>query len=90
MGVQIEVPKFLRHLITGVETADVSGNTVGECLRHFVDQHPSSGKLLFDKNNRLFGHIEIYVNGLSTWPEELDTPVNDGDSISMRFLMAGG
>ena len=90
MGAQIEVPQFLRHLTKGVETADVRGNTVGECLHHFVNQYPLTRKLLFDKNNRLLGHIEIYVNGLSTFPEELGTPVKEGDSISMLYLMVGG
>jgi molybdopterin converting factor small subunit len=90
MGVQIEVPKFLRHLMKDAETVDVSGNTVGECLHHLVNQYPITRKLLFDKKSRLLGHIEIYVNGVSTFPEELSTPVNDGDSISMLYLMVGG
>ena len=90
MGVQIEIPPFLLQVTNGVKIAKVSGNTVGECLNNFVKQFPLAKKLLFNKDSKLFGHIEIFVNGVSTFPEELNKPVNDGDTIFMLYLMIGG
>ncbi len=90
MGVQIEIPPFLRQLTNGVTVAKVTGNTVGECLKDFVEQFSLAKKLLFNKDSKLFGHIEIFVNGVSTFPEELKKPVNDGDTIFMLYLMVGG
>jgi molybdopterin converting factor small subunit len=88
--IAFEVPPFLQHLTNGVKVTEVSGNTVGECLDDFVKQFPGTKKLLFDKDGKLFGHIDTFVNGVSTFPEELAQPVNDGDTISMLYLIDGG
>ena len=87
---QIEIPPFLLQVTNGVKRAKVNGKTVGECLKDFVGQFPLAKKLLFNKDSILFGHIEIFLNGVSTFPEELEKPVNDGDTIYMLYLMAGG
>ena len=89
-NITFAVPPFLQHLTNGVKVAKVSGNTVGECLDDFVKQFPSTQKLLFDMNRKLFGHIDIFVNGVSTFPEELVKPVNSDDTISMLYLVDGG
>ena len=90
MSVHIKIPSFLLQVTDGVKLVKASGNTVGECLKDLVEQFPPVKKLLFDKDSNLFGHIEIFLNGVSTFPEELKKPVNDGDTIYMLYLMAGG
>ncbi len=90
MKVRMEVPAFLLHLTNGVRVAEVNGTTVGECLRDLVKRFPSAEKLLFDKNGKLLGHIDLFLNGGSTFPEELAKPVRDGDTISMLYLIIGG
>ena len=89
-NITFEVPPFLHHLTNAVKVANVSGNTVGECLDDFVKQFPGTENLLFDMNRELLGHIDLFVNGVSTFPEELAKPVNDGDTISMFYLIDGG
>jgi molybdopterin converting factor small subunit len=89
-NITFEVPLFLQHLTNAMKVAKVSGNTVGECLDDFVKQFPDAENLLFDMNRKLFGHIDLFVNGVSTFPEELAKPVNDGDTISMLYLIDGG
>jgi hypothetical protein len=84
------VPPFLEHLTDGVTVANVKGNTVGECLEYFGNQFPRARKLLFGKGRALLGHIDIHVNGISTFPLELASPVKDGDTISMLYLIVGG
>jgi len=44
--------------------------------------------LLFDERAGCTGYIEISVNGISAFPEELTRPVQEGDTISMMYLMA--
>ena len=88
--VQIKIPPFLFHVTKGVKLTKVTGNTVGECLEDFVGQFPPAKKLLFKKDNKLFGHIEIFLNGVSTFPEELEKPVHDGDTIFLLYLLSGG
>jgi molybdopterin converting factor small subunit len=89
-NITFEVPPFLQHLTNGVKADKVSGNTVGECLDDFVKRFPRTRKVLFNKDGKLFGHIDIFVNGISTFPEELAKPVNDADTISMLYLVNGG
>jgi len=89
-NITFEIPPFLHHLTNGIKVAKVSGNTVGECLDSFVKQFPHTQRLLFDKGGKLFGYIDIFVNGVSTFPEELAKPVNDGDTILMLYLINGG
>jgi len=90
MGARIEIPPFLLHLTHGMRAAEVDGATVGECLHHLVMQFPGAADLLFDKIGKLHGHIDLFLNGVSTFPEELAKPVSDGDRISMLYLIDGG
>ena len=76
--------------VDDVKVLDVAGNTVGDCLNDLVKQFPQCGEMLFDKNGTLIGYIEVYVNGESTYPEELSKPVKDGDQLYILSVVAGG
>jgi molybdopterin synthase sulfur carrier subunit len=90
MSVRIDIPLLLRHLTDGATTAKVKGSTVGDCLNHFVKQYPKTKRRLFDKDGKLLRYVEVYVNKATTYPEELAKPVNDGDEISIVYLISGG
>jgi molybdopterin synthase sulfur carrier subunit len=90
MSVRIEIPPILRHHTNGATTAEVNGSTVGDCLNYLVKKYPGTRKLLFDKNGKLLRYVEIYVNGETSYPEELARQVNDGDDISIVYLISGG
>ena len=89
-NITFEVPLFLKHLAEDLQSLNVEGGTVGECLEDFLRQFPSGRKFLFDEKGKFFGHIDIYVNGVSTFPEELTRPVREGDTITMLYLIDGG
>jgi molybdopterin converting factor small subunit len=90
MSVKIDVPPFLKHLTDDIKVATVNGNTVGECIENFIKRYPDAKKLLFDKDGNLLGYVDIFVNGESAYPEELNKPVSDGDELSIMFLLVGG
>jgi len=90
MSVEIDIPPLLRHLADGATTARVNGSTVGDCLNDFVRQYPKTKRLLFGKDGKLVRYAEVYVNKVTTYPEELATPVNDGDEISIVYVISGG
>jgi molybdopterin converting factor small subunit len=91
MSVRINIPLFLQRLVPNdVRISEVNGNTVGECLRHLVEQFPIIEKELFDKNGKLAPNIDIYVNKESTYPEELSTPVKDRDELDIIIILGGG
>jgi molybdopterin converting factor small subunit len=45
--------------------------------------------MLFDKSGNLLNYVDIYVNGESSYPEELAKPVKDGDEIHITLIIAG-
>ena len=73
-----------------MKVAEVNGNTVGECLKHLTAKFPPIEKQLFDEQGKLLSFIDIYVNGLSSYPEKLAKSVKDGDELSIRFIIGGG
>ena len=90
MSVQIDIPPFLRDIADDAKMVNVSGGTVGECLENFIEQFPGSKDFLFDKDGKLVKYLDVYVNGKSTYPEELTKQVNDGDKIAILHLIIGG
>jgi molybdopterin converting factor small subunit len=71
-----------------VETnLDVEGSTVGDCVRCVIERYPHIKEKIFVKEDKLKYHVEILVNGESTFPQELMYPVKDGDCLSLLVLM---
>ncbi len=85
MAVEVLLHKTHRQYTGGRESIPVQGRTVGECLKDLIDQYPSLAKELFDSHGKLNALIEVYLNGVSTYPNELVQPVKDGD-----YFLAGG
>jgi len=90
MSLQIDIPPLLRHLTDGATTAQVKGVTVGDCLNDFVKQYPKTRRLLLDKDGKLVRYVEVYVNKTTAYPEEMVKAVNDGDEISLVYVISGG
>ena len=90
MSVTVNIPQFLQHLTDDVAVAIVNGGTVGECLRDLVEQFPQLKSLLFTKNGKLLKYLDIYINGESSYPDELAKLVNDGDKLQIIKIIVGG
>jgi molybdopterin converting factor small subunit len=90
MSIKVNIHQTLRHLTNGQGTAEVTGNTVGDCLNELVHRYPGMETRLFDKKGKLLNYIDIYVNTESSYPEELAKPVKDGDELSITLMIAGG
>ena len=90
VSARINLHKTHRQYAGGKEIVDVSGNTVGECLRDLVSQYPELEKEIFDKKGNLLSVLEIYLNGASAYPDELKKVVKDGDEIHLLTMLAGG
>ncbi len=90
MSVRINVPSGMWRFTQEQEVIEVDGSTVGECLNHLVGQFPSIGNELLDEDGKVLQYVDIYVNGKSSFPEELAKPVKDGDKLYILRLIAGG
>ena len=90
MSVLINVPQFLQHLTSDAKIVDVNGGTVGECLNDLVGQFPQLKTRLFSKKGKLRKNLDVYINGVSAYPEELAKSVNDGDELHIINAIVGG
>lgn len=89
MSIKVKISTDLRRLTNHTEVVEVNGSTVGECLKHLVEQFPLIGGRLFSKQGLLL-YVSIYVNGVSAYPENLNKPVRDGDEIRIAGVIGGG
>ena len=90
MSVSIKIPWFLQTGTGGIKVAEVSGATVGECLKMLVNKYPSVKPELFDKDDKLSPFIDIHVNGKSAYSEGLQKEVCDGDVLAPLLIVDGG
>lgn len=87
---KINISPILYQYTSDRSTAEVDGDTVGQCLDHLVEQFPGIEKALFDKNGKLLNYVDIYVNEESAYPEELAKLVEAGDELHIVLTIAGG
>jgi molybdopterin converting factor small subunit len=90
VSVKINLHKTHRQYTKGQEIVEVNGNSVGECLKDLVMQYPELEKEIFDKKGKLLSVIEIYLNGVSAYPNELEKEVKADDEIHLLTMLAGG
>jgi len=90
VGQIIRIHQALRHLTNNQSAVEVDGKTVGKCLAELVERFPGMKPKLFGTNGKLLSYVDIYVNAESSYPEELDKAVNDGDTLSVTIIIAGG
>lgn len=90
MSVTIHLHKTHRQFSEGLETVDVEGHTVGECLRRLVERFPDMKPQIFDRVGQVNKTIEIYLNMTSAYPDELNRATRDGDHIHITLMLAGG
>ena len=90
MGIKVKLPPSLQELSGGVETLEVNGRTVGECLEKLESRFPGVRESLLDRQGKLLRAFGIYLNADELRPVELDSPVRDGDElVILNFLMGG-
>jgi molybdopterin converting factor small subunit len=90
MNVRINLHPNLSQFTNGWAIVEVSGSTVGECVDQLVKQFPRVKRMLLGKDGKLLNYVDIYVNGESSYPEELAKPVKDGDELHITIIIAGG
>ena len=90
MAVTIYIPLIHRHLSNDVETVEVDGKTVGECLHQLVKHFPSLQNAIFDEKGELQNLLELFLNSESAYPGELARSTADGDEIHITTILSGG
>jgi molybdopterin synthase sulfur carrier subunit len=90
MGVTVKIPTQLRSATDGKSTATVDGETVGEVLDALYDRFDElRSRIAEDGGLRRF--VNVYVGGDDIrFLDGLNTPVADGDEVTILPAVAGG
>ncbi len=91
MSVAVRLPTVLRAHAGGQAVVEINGSTIGEVLTTLVEQHPGLSGQVIGEDGTLNKFVNIYVNDDDVrYLQQLDTPVKDGDEISILPAVAGG
>ena len=92
MPVKILIPAPLRQFTNNAATVETSGSTVGELLKDLQAKGPGIEVRLFKgQTGTLNRFVNIFVNQEDIrFLQNLDTPVKDGDEVSIVAAIAGG
>lgn len=91
MAVIVRVPTQLRSLTGGKGEVAVEAATAGEALEALDALHPGFGERLFDDAGELRRFVNVFVADEDVrFLDGLDTPVADGQTISVVPAVAGG
>jgi sulfur-carrier protein len=90
MAITVRIPTPLRTLTGGADEVAIAGATVREVIENLEKKHPGlKERLLDDKGVRRF--VNIYANEEDVrFLDGLETPVKEGDSVSIVPAIAGG
>jgi molybdopterin converting factor small subunit len=91
MSVTIRVPTTLRTLTAGASEVAVEGATVGEALAALEALHPGFSERILDDAGGLRRFVNVFLADDDVrFLQALDTPVPDGETISIIPAVAGG
>ncbi|HZT65865.1 MAG TPA: ubiquitin-like small modifier protein 1 [Acidimicrobiales bacterium] len=91
MSVKIRIPTQLRTLTGGEGEVAVDGSTVGQALKALDAAHPGMGERLFDPAGELRRFVNVFLADEDVrFLQGLDTPVADGQTLSIVPAVAGG
>ena len=91
MAVTVRIPTQLRELSGGASEASLEGTTVAEVLEALQVAHPGFGERLYDDTGGLRRFVNVFVADEDIrFLDGLDTPVTDGQTLSIVPAVAGG
>ena len=90
MSIEVRIPTILRTYTGGEKAVDGSGSTLDELIADLESRHPGlRDRLVDDKGLRRF--VNVYLNDEDVrFLGGLETPVADGDSVTVLPAVAGG
>jgi molybdopterin synthase sulfur carrier subunit len=91
MPVNVLIPTPLRKFTNNNETVTVAPGTVATLVEELEQQYPGIKKSLTDDAGELRRFVNVYVNEEDIrFLEGKETPVNEGDAVSIVPAIAGG
>jgi MoaD family protein len=90
MSIQIHIPTPMRQHTNGQAVVQAAGGTVQAVLDDLSKNHPGITSRLFD-NGKVRRFVNVYLNDEDIrYLDNMNTPVKDGDEVSIIPAVAGG
>ena len=87
----VRVPAMLRPTVGGERSVAADGRTLRELIDNVDQRHPGFAGQLLDPDGQQRSFVNIYVNDEDVrYLGGLETPVAEGDVISILPAVAGG
>ncbi len=91
MAVKIRIPTPLRKLTEDKDLVEVSPGTVGSAIAELQAKFPGIQERLVDDSGQVRRFVNVYVNEEDIrFLQNKDTPLKDGDDVSIIPAIAGG
>jgi molybdopterin synthase sulfur carrier subunit len=91
MAVTVRIPTQLRELSGGASEVTADGGTVATVLAALEAAHPGFTERLFDDGGQLRRFVNVFVADEDIrFLDGVDTPVTEGQTVSIVPAVAGG
>lgn len=91
MPKKVRIPTPLRKLTNNEEVVEVNADTIGAAIAELQAQFPGIGERLVDDKGEVRRFVNVYVNEEDIrFLNNRETPLKDGDEISIIPAIAGG
>jgi MoaD family protein len=90
MAIEVRIPTILRSYTGGAKAVEGSGTTLDELLSNLDAAHGGLRERLVD-GEKLRRFVNVYLNDEDVrFLGALETPVKDGDTVTILPAVAGG
>jgi molybdopterin synthase sulfur carrier subunit len=91
MAKKVRIPTPLRKLTNNEEIIEVDSGTIGDAISELQSRYPGIKERLIDDKGEVRRFVNVYVNEEDIrFLQNQDTPLKDGDEISIIPAIAGG
>ncbi len=91
MPVNVRIPTPLRKLTNNDEVVEVQPGTIGSAIKELQTRYPGIQERLVDEAGAVRRFVNVYVNEEDIrFLKNQDTPLKDGDEVSIIPAIAGG
>ncbi len=91
MAIEVRIPTILRSQTGGSKSVTGTGDTLAALLADLDVQHPGLRGRLITDDGALHRFVNVYVNDEDVrFTGALETPVKEGDSVTILPAVAGG
>ena len=91
MAIEVKIPTILRSYTGGEKNVEATGDTLAAVIDDLDANHSGLKGRLITEDGALHRFVNVYVNDEDVrFTGSLETPVKDGDSVTILPAVAGG